>query len=90
MERDLWVAAETLALFIRFWLTVTAPLPENAQAAAQAKGRERFDAFLQTVGRRLAKGKSVLRELSFDGASNWTVRSDMAANTQSNSKEDRQ
>ena len=57
LERDLWVAAETLALFIKFWLTVTTPLPESAQAAAQAKGRERFDAFLQAVGRRLAKGK---------------------------------
>ena len=76
LERDLWVAAETLALFIRFWLTVTTPLPENAQAAAQAKGRERFDSFLQTVGRRLAKGKSVLRELSFDGLSNGIARSE--------------
>jgi predicted transcriptional regulator len=38
MERDLWIAAEALALFIRFWLTITPPLPESAQAAAQAKG----------------------------------------------------
>jgi hypothetical protein len=89
LERDLWVAAETLALFIRFWLTVTTPLPEGAQAAAQAKGRERFDAFLQTVGRRLAKGKSVLRELSFDGLSNGTVRPEMTAKPPSNSKEER-
>lgn len=50
LERDLWIAAETLALFIRFWLTVTPPLPEIAQAAAQAKGRERFDSFLETLG----------------------------------------
>ena len=90
LERDLWVAAETLALFIRFWLTVTTPLPEGAQAAAQAKGRERFDAFLQTVGRRLAKGKSVLRELSVDRLNKGTVRSDTTANTQSNAKEERQ
>lgn len=67
VERDLWIAAETLALFIRFWLTVTPPLPESAQAAAQAKGRERFDSFLETLGRRLAKGQSVLREVSFEG-----------------------
>jgi hypothetical protein len=67
LERDLWIAAETLALFIRFWLTVTPPLPESAQAVAQAKGRERFDAFLETLGRRLAKGQSVLREVSFEG-----------------------
>src|SRR5215467_12407947 len=67
VERDLWITAETLALFIRFWLTVTPPLPESAQAAAQAKGRERFESFLETLGRRLAKGQSVLREVSFDG-----------------------
>jgi hypothetical protein len=68
LERDLWIAAETLALFIRFWLTVTPPLPESAQVAAQAKGRERFESFLETLGRRLAKGQSVLREVSFDGS----------------------
>ncbi len=66
LERDLWIAAETLALFIRFWLTTTPPLPESAQDAAQAKGRERFESFLETLSRRLAKGKSVLRDISRD------------------------
>jgi len=66
LERDLSIVAETLALFIRFWLTVTPPLPQNAQGAAQATGRERFESFLDTLGRRLAKGRSVLREVSFD------------------------
>ena len=66
LERDLSVVAETFALFIRFWLTVTPPLPQSAQAAAQATGRERFESFLETLGRRLAKGRSVLREVSFD------------------------
>jgi hypothetical protein len=66
LERDLSIAAETLALFIRFWLTVTPPLPEGAQIAAQAKGRERFESFLEALGRRLAKGQSVLREVSLD------------------------
>jgi len=68
LERDLTIAVEALALFIRFWLTVTPPLPESAQAAAQAKGRERFDSFLETLGRRLAKGQSLLREVSIDKA----------------------
>lgn len=67
LERDITITAETLALFIRFWLTVTPPLPESAQVAAQAKGRERFESFLETLGRRLAKGQSVLREMSLDG-----------------------
>lgn len=66
LQRDLWIAVETLGLFVRFWLTVTPPLPESAQAAAQAKGRERFALFLETLGRRLAKGQSVLREISRD------------------------
>ncbi|MDR6661639.1 hypothetical protein J2W51_004225 [Tardiphaga robiniae] len=42
LERDLGVTAETLTLFVRFWLTITPPLPNDAQAAAQIKGRERF------------------------------------------------
>jgi len=66
LQRDLSIAAEALALLVRFWLTVTPPLPERAQAAAQAKGRERFALFLETLGRRLAKGRSVLREISRD------------------------
>jgi hypothetical protein len=73
MERDLSITAEAIALFIKFWLTVTPPLPESAQAAAQAKGRERFEFFLETLGRRLAKGQSFLREVSIDrvnGATN--------------------
>jgi hypothetical protein len=66
LERDLSIAVEAIALFIKFWLTVTPPLPDSAQAAAQAKGRERFESFLETLGRRLARGKSVLREVSID------------------------
>jgi hypothetical protein len=66
LERDLSIVAETVALFIRFWLTVTPPLPQSAQAAAQATGRERFESFLEALGRRLAKGRSLLREVSFD------------------------
>ncbi len=66
LERDLGITAETLALFVRFWLTVTPPLPADAQAAAQAKGRERFEGFVETLGRRLQKGQSILREVPED------------------------
>jgi hypothetical protein len=40
VERGLEFSVEALALYIRSWLTATPPLPEGAQAAAQAKGRE--------------------------------------------------
>jgi hypothetical protein len=66
LERDVGLTAETLALFIRFWLTITPPLPNDAQAAAQIKGRERFEGFIEALGRRLQKGQSFLREISED------------------------
>ena len=64
LERDLTISAEALALFVRFWLTVTPPMPESAQAAAKAKGTERYREFVDTLGRRVAKGQSVLKEIS--------------------------
>lgn len=36
LERDVGIAVETLALFIRFWLTTTPALPEPAAKAARA------------------------------------------------------
>lgn len=65
LERDTGIGIETLALFIRFWLTATPALPE-AHQAAQAKGRERYERFVEALGRRLSKGPTLVRELSFD------------------------
>ena len=66
LERNTGVTMEMLALFARFFLTVTPPLPPDAQAAAQAKGRERYEGFVETLGRRLAKGQSVLNDFPED------------------------
>lgn len=66
LDEDLAVLGETVSLFIRFWLTVTPPLPESAQSAARAKGAERFEGFMQSLGRRLATGDRFLKELSRD------------------------
>lgn len=66
LERDVGISVEALALFVRFWLTVTPPLPSEAQAAAQAKGRERYQDFVETLGRRLAKGRGLVEEISED------------------------
>jgi Ribbon-helix-helix protein, copG family len=69
LERNVGIATETLALFIRFWLTTTPPLPDDAQAAAQLKGRDRYAGFVEALGRRLAKGQSLLQEIPEDIAS---------------------
>ncbi|SNB72801.1 MULTISPECIES: CopG family transcriptional regulator [unclassified Agrobacterium] len=66
LDEDLAVLGETLSLFVLIWLSATPPLPESAQAAARAKGAERFDGFMQNLGRRLASGDRFLKELSRD------------------------
>lgn len=66
LARDLGVSIEMLALFVRFWLTSTPPLPEATQAAARAKGKERYEGFIEAVGRRLASGATFTREVSLD------------------------
>ena len=64
LERHAAITNETLALFIRFWLTHTPPLPDTALPAAQAKGSERFDGFLEALGRRLARGNTFADDLT--------------------------
>jgi hypothetical protein len=66
LDEDVAVLGETLSLFILIWLSSTPPLPENAQAAARAKGAERFEGFMQNLGKRLASGDRFLKELSRD------------------------
>lgn len=66
LERDQRVTTETLALFVRFWLTITPPIGPEEQAAAQAKGRERFDGFVETLGKRVQKGRWFADELPGD------------------------
>jgi predicted transcriptional regulator len=66
LERHVTISNEALALFVRFWLTATPSLPDAAQPAAQAKGRERYEGFVEALGRRLAKGQSLAQEISED------------------------
>jgi len=71
MERDLEFSVEALALYIRAWLTATPPLPDGAQAAAQAKGRERYENFIEALGRRLLKGHRLSKEVSEELSTNF-------------------
>lgn len=66
LERNQTITTEALALFIRFWLTTTPPLPDTMRETAQAKGRERYEGFVETLGRRLAKGSTLTKEVSED------------------------
>jgi hypothetical protein len=66
LERDVGISVEALALFVRFWLTATPTLPEQAQAAARAKGAERYNGFVEALGRRLSRGPGFVHEVSLD------------------------
>ena len=66
LERHITISNEALALFVRFWLTATPPLPDTAQPAAQTKGRERYENFVEALGRRLARGQTLAQEVSLD------------------------
>jgi len=66
LERDQGLGIEMFALFVRQWLIATPPVPESGQAAARAKGAERYATFVEVLGRRMASGKLFSREVSFD------------------------
>ena len=66
LERDVGIAVETLAVFIRFWITTTPALPEPAAQASRAKSAERYEAFITALGRRLVKGPKLRQEIPED------------------------
>jgi predicted transcriptional regulator len=66
LERNGSITLETIALFIRFWLTSTPALPEHSSSAARAKGAERYDRFVEALGRRLSSGSTIFKEVSIE------------------------
>ena len=76
LERDLTISTEALALFVKFWLTTTPPLPDTMRDAAQAKGRERYDGFVDALGADQEVGQAVdqsreLRDLGLRPFGPW-------------------
>ena len=63
IERVQHVVLETLALFVRYQLTIGAPLPAGQLSALQAVGNERFQTFIEQVSRKLAKGVTFANEI---------------------------
>ncbi|WPG41179.1 CopG family transcriptional regulator [Variovorax sp. EBFNA2] len=66
LERDQNVLIETLALYVRYFLTVSIPVPEGQQEAARAQGRARFAQFIEQLGRHIQRGRSLVREVHED------------------------
>lgn len=66
VRRDAEMILESLALFIRFSITLHAhtPVPDKA---TQAIAQERFQKFVEQVGRQIASGKRSLRDENSGG-----------------------
>ncbi len=63
IERDQRIDLESLALWIRYQLTLSNPMPPGQLAALQAVGQERFQKFIDEVGRRIAAGCAIGTEV---------------------------
>jgi hypothetical protein len=67
LERDQNILIETVALYVRYYLTVSAPVPEAHQEAARAQGRLRFTQFVEQLGRRWQKGRRLIDDIEREG-----------------------
>lgn len=65
-ERDTGITVEMLAMFVRFSLSNAPQPPESERALLRRLGNDRYDAFMEALGRRLAKGPKVRQELRED------------------------
>ncbi len=63
LERDQSILIETLALYIRYFLTVSLPIPEGQQEVARAQGRVRYAQFIEQLARHVQRGRSLVREV---------------------------
>jgi predicted transcriptional regulator len=66
LERDQNVLIETTALYVRYFLTVSLPVPEGQQDAARAQGRARYTQFIEQLARHIQRGRSLVREVHED------------------------
>ena len=60
VERDVAIATELLATFVRYFLTITPPLPASETDAARALGQQRFQQAIAGVARRLKTDRHLI------------------------------
>jgi hypothetical protein len=66
LEWSVELSNEAIGLFVRAWLTNNPPLPDGALRAAQVTGKKRWEAFVETLSRRMELGPKLGDELSRD------------------------
>ena len=64
LERDLAIVNELIATFVRYFLTITPPLPGSEHAATRALGQFRFDLVIEDIARRLRTDRSLIARVA--------------------------
>ena len=82
LERDQTILIETLALYVRYYLSVSSPILEAHQDAVRAQGRARFEQFIVQLGRHLQKGRNFAREVYDELRPDPTFEADVAQEAQ--------
>ena len=73
INRHQQIVIESLGLFIRHYLITSPTLPPSEQQAAQAIGHQRFQRFVEQLGRRLASTTTFANEIT-DQLANQTSK----------------
>jgi hypothetical protein len=63
LKRDTAINTEMISLFVRYFLTITPPLPDNEQKPARILGKQRFEVFVAQIGRRLASDRGLVMDV---------------------------
>lgn len=66
LEWHLALSNETVALFVRNWLSVAPAVSDNMDQAARAQGRERWERFVSALSQRMEQGPRLGEEMSSD------------------------
>lgn len=66
LERDQSILIETVALYVRHYLTLALPVPDGQQDALRAQGRARYAQFIEQLARHIQRGRSLVREIHED------------------------
>jgi hypothetical protein len=64
VNRHQQIVIESLGLFIRHYLITSPTVPPSEQQAAQALGHQRFQRFIEQLGRRLASTTTFANEIT--------------------------
>jgi hypothetical protein len=63
VRRETEVLTETLAMFIRYFLMITPPLPQSEREAADTVGRQRYEVFIRQIARRIGSDKGLITDV---------------------------